>query len=58
MYYVIVMLKNVDQPIMLSFADRSDAVNYCASAKHSPDVVGTIFIEKDKYISEVYNSTD
>lgn len=58
MYYVIIMLKNVDQPIVLSFADRNDAVNYSASAEYSPDVVGTVFIEKDKYISEVYNSTD
>lgn len=54
MYYVIVMLKDVDRPLILSFSTLKDAESFVSSTQKSCDIVTTIIIDKDKTVNEVY----
>ena len=56
MYYVIVMLKNVDRPLILSFSTLKDAESFVSSSQKSCDIITTIIIDKDKTVNEVYTA--
>lgn len=56
MYYVIVMLKNVDRPLILSFSTLKEAENFVSSSQKSCDIITTIIIDKDKTVNEVYTA--
>ena len=56
MYYVIVMLKDVDRPLILSFSTLKDAESFVSSSQKSCDIITTIIIDKDKTVNEVYTA--
>lgn len=55
MYYVIILLKDVDKPITFSFSTKADVANFISGAQSSPEVVATITINNEKFVEEVYN---
>ena len=56
MCYIIVMLKNEDRPLILSFATLKDAESVVSSIQKSCDIITTIIIDKDKTVNEVYTA--
>ncbi len=56
MYYVIIMLKDVDRPLILSFSTLKDAESFVSSSQKSYDIITTIIIDKDKTVNEVYTA--
>ena len=56
MYYVIIMLKNVDCPLILSFSTLKDAESFVSSSQKSCDIITTIIIDKDKTVNEIYTA--
>ncbi len=56
MCYVIVMLKDADHPLILSFATLKDAESVVSSIQKSCDIITTIIIDKDKTVNEVYTA--
>ena len=56
MYYVIVMLKDVDRPLILSFSTLKEAESFVSSSQKSCDIITTIIIDKDKTVNEVYTA--
>lgn len=56
MYYVIIMLKDVDRPLILSFSTLKDAESFVSSSQKSCDIITTIIIDKDKTVNEVYTA--
>ncbi len=56
MCYVVIMLKNVDQPIVLSFSTLKEAESFVSSSQKSCDIITTIIIDKDKTVNEVYTA--
>lgn len=56
MYYVIIMLKNVDRPLVLGFSTLKDAESFVSSSQKSCDIITTIIIDKDKTVNEVYTA--
>ncbi len=56
MYYVIIMLKNEDHPLVLSFSTLKDAESFVSSSQKSCDIITTIIIDKDKTVNEVYTA--
>lgn len=56
MCYVIVMLKNVDRPLVFSFSTLKDAESFVSSSQKSCDIITTIIIDKDKTVNEVYTA--
>lgn len=56
MYYVVVMLKNVDHPLVLSFSTLKDAESFVSNSQKSCDIITTIIIDKDKTVNEVYTA--
>lgn len=56
MCYVIVMLKNVDHPLIISFITLKEAENFVSSSQKSCDIITTIIIDKDKTVNEVYTA--
>lgn len=56
MCYVIVMLKNVNRPLILSFSTLKEAESFVSSSQKSCDIITTIIIDKDKTVNEVYTA--
>ena len=56
MYYVIVMLKDVNRPLILSFSTLKEAESFVSSSQKSCDIITTIIIDKDKTVNEVYTA--
>lgn len=56
MCYVIVMLKDVDHPLILSFSTLKEAESFVSSSQKSCDIITTIIIDKDKTVNEVYTA--
>ena len=56
MYYVIVILKDVDRPLILSFSTLKEAESFVSSSQKSCDIITTIIIDKDKTVNEVYTA--
>ena len=56
MYYVIIVLKDVDRPLILSFSTLKDAESFVSSSQKSYDIITTIIIDKDKTVNEVYTA--
>ena len=56
MYYVIIMLKDVDRPLILSFSTLKDAESFVSNSQKSYDIITTIIIDKDKTVNEVYTA--
>jgi len=56
MYYAIIMLKDVDRPLILSFSTLKDAESFVSSSQKSYDIITTIIIDKDKTVNEVYTA--
>ena len=56
MYYVIIMLKDVDRPLILSFSTLKEAESFVSSSQKSCDIITTIIIDKDKTVNEVYTA--
>ena len=55
MYYVILSLKDVNKPLIFSFSTENDADNFAANAQKSEEVILTITIDKEKFVTEVYS---
>ena len=56
MYYVIIMLKDVDRPLIFSFSTLKEAESFVSSSQKSCDIITTIIIDKDKTVNEVYTA--